>query len=272
MLFKKIKPTTNGCRHQKNLNKALLAKQTNLIKNLIKKSHKTAGRSTKTGHITSWHRGGGKKHLLKNLDLALKLNSNNSIIISVENNVSTTAFNSLNFELKNKFFFYSKFIHNSRVGSLIKHHKNFKTQNLADSTSLKNLPAGSLISNIVFKKKTVYAKAAGTKIQLLANTKNFSKIKLPSKKIITVSSKTLATLGSNSNIYSKLTYFGKAGRARHCNRRPIVRGIAMNPVDHPHGGRANGGKPSVTPWGLPTKSKFSLKKRKKHYVKISLER
>ena len=67
-----------------------------------------------------------------------------------------------------------------------------------------------------------------------------------------------------SNLQHNLTYLGKAGRNRLMGRRPIVRGIAMNPVDHPHGGRTNGGRPSVTPWGLPTKGGFYLKKRKKN--------
>jgi large subunit ribosomal protein L2 len=73
-------------------------------------------------------------------------------------------------------------------------------------------------------------------------------------------------LGSVSNEKQNLICLGKAGRNRNLGRRPIVRGIAMNPVDHPHGGRTNGGRPSVTPWGLPTKGGFYLKKRK--YVKI----
>jgi large subunit ribosomal protein L2 len=81
-----------------------------------------------------------------------------------------------------------------------------------------------------------------------------------------VSVDSYATIGVVSNNQHNLTYLGKAGRNRNLNRRPVVRGIAMNPVDHPHGGRTNGGRPSVTPWGLPTKSKFYLKKRtrKKH--------
>ena len=71
-----------------------------------------------------------------------------------------------------------------------------------------------------------------------------------------------ASVGVVSNEKHRLLVYGKAGRNRNLGRRPIVRGVAMNPVDHPHGGRTNGGRPSVSPWGILTKSKFKLRKKK----------
>ncbi len=76
-----------------------------------------------------------------------------------------------------------------------------------------------------------------------------------------ISNESYVSIGSVSNEKHNLIVKGKAGRNRNLGRRPIVRGIAMNPVDHPHGGRTNGGRPSVTPWGLPTKGKFYLRKK-----------
>jgi large subunit ribosomal protein L2 len=88
------------------------------------------------------------------------------------------------------------------------------------------------------------------------------KIKLPSGKLIIVSCNSIATLGYIGNASFKQTRIGKAGRNRLSGHRPSVRGIAMNPVDHPHGGKSNKGMPPVTPWGLPTKNKPTVRKYK----------
>jgi len=129
---------------------------------------------------------------------------------------------------------------------------------------------GTIINNISFGAytKSKFVRSAGTYAQLIQINKKVAKIKLSSNKIITIPSNSYATIGMVSNEKHNLICLGKAGRKRNLNRRPIVRGIAMNPVDHPHGGRTNGGKPSVTPWGLPTKSKFYLKKKKKNYEQV----
>jgi large subunit ribosomal protein L2 len=83
---------------------------------------------------------------------------------------------------------------------------------------------------------------------------------MPSNKILKVSVKNFATLGIISNVLANKVIIGKAGINRHLGKRPSVRGIAMNPVDHPHGGRTNGGRPSVTPWGKPALGKPTVKK------------
>ena len=87
------------------------------------------------------------------------------------------------------------------------------------------------------------------------------KIKLPSSAILTLPIESYATLGTVSNKLHNLEVIGKAGRNRLKGIRPSVRGIAMNPVDHPHGGRTNGGMPPVTPWGKPTRGKPTVKKK-----------
>jgi large subunit ribosomal protein L2 len=90
--------------------------------------------------------------------------------------------------------------------------------------------------------------------------KNFVKLKLPSGKIVELENKCFATLGSVSNPNHSLCILGKAGKKRYKSKRSIVRGVAMNPVDHPHGGRTNGGRPSVSPWGKLTKGVPTRKK------------
>lgn len=132
-------------------------------------------------------------------------------------------------------------------------------------TNLSLIPAGSIISQISNKSltKVNFIRSAGTYGQVIQVTPNTCKIKLPSNKIIQLPTSNFATVGSVWNEGHNLTVKGKAGRNFNLGRRPVVRGIAMNPVDHPHGGRTNGGIPSVTPWGLPTKSKFYLRPKKK---------
>ena len=135
---------------------------------------------------------------------------------------------------------------------------------LPHSTKLKNIPTGSLIHSLTNSfnlDKVCFARAAGTFCQIIQRSVNIIKVRLPSGKIIELSPEVYATVGVLSNAQHNLVYLGKAGRNRLKGRRPIVRGVAMNPVDHPHGGRTNGGRPSVTPWGIPTKGKPTVKKK-----------
>jgi large subunit ribosomal protein L2 len=124
------------------------------------------------------------------------------------------------------------------------------------------------------KKKGQIARAAGTFVQLIQKTKDYGRVRLPSGEQRLVPIQATATLGVVANENQWLATVGKAGRSRWKNRRPKVRGVAMNPIDHPHGGgegKTSGGRPSVTPWGKPTKgpktsrsrNPFVLVKRKK---------
>jgi large subunit ribosomal protein L2 len=174
-----------------------------------------------------------------------------------------TSFTSLNFDLKNKNFFRTLSTSSVHPGTLLTCNNRFKDLKLGDRTQIKYVPAGSLINNL--SKSTCcgskFIRAAGTCGQIVQLGLHDAKVKLPSGYVTTVDTNGFATVGSLSNNQNNLKRLGKAGKNRMLGRRPIVRGIAMNPVDHPHGGRTNGGIPSVTPWGLPTKCKFYLKKK-----------
>lgn len=263
MKIKILKPKTNGLRHQVIIQKNLLSKRNNIIKTLGKGLSKKSGRSSCTGRITVRHIGGRNKRVYR--EISLSYIKSNSIVINVMYDPFRNAFVSLNFDLNKKFFFKSLATESVLTGSLIQEnqHKLFDLR-LGFRTSLLNIPTGSLFHSL--KKNgninTKYSRAAGTFCQLIQKDNINSKVKLPSGLVTSVSIDSLGTLGVISNKSYNLIMKGKSGKNRHRGVRPCVRGIAMNPVDHPHGGRTNGGMHWVTPWGIPTKGKITVKKKK----------
>lgn len=256
----KKKSNTNGTRHQLNLQKNLLSKNNKLIKSLNKGFKINCGRSSITGHITVRHKGRGCK---KNYRYINFFNSNYySIILAIFYDPNRSAFINLNYNFENELFFNTIATNNVLPGSITFCTNSFKELKLGCRTLLKNLPTGSLIHSIStsYFSKTKYIRSAGTFCQIIQKDLNFCKLKFPSGKIFKLSSTGYATIGVISNLKNNLIILGKAGRNRLKGSRPSVRGIAMNPVDHPHGGRSNGGKPCVTPWGIPTKGKPTVKK------------
>ena len=130
------------------------------------------------------------------------------------------------------------------------------------------IPVGSFIHNISLKnnKKAQLSRSAGTSSQLIEKTSKYCRIVLSSGEHKFLSSTCHATIGTVSNEFSFFKKINKAGRNRWLNVRPTVRGVAMNPIDHPHGGgegKSSGGRSSVTPWGKPTKNGKTRKKRSK---------
>lgn len=268
----KKKPITPGTRHLINIEKSVLLKTDKLFKTLYKYQYKN-GRSSITGHITSWHRGSGCKNLYRNVE-SDGFNKY-AINIGISYDPNRSAFISNNFDLYSKKFYNSTSVANSTAGAILKQVENLEEKNkqlyvklnqlnLGFRKHLEKFPIGSVINSIALNKnnKIKFAKAAGSKAQLIRVDKEYISVKVSTGKLIYLPKSSVATLGTVSNRQHKLIVHGKAGRKRHLNRRPIVRGIAMNPVDHPHGGRSNGGRPSCSPWGILTKGKFKLKRRK----------
>jgi len=170
-----------------------------------------------------------------------------------------TSFVSFVFDILTKSFDFILSTDKNLPGSLLYSGKYWYDGKLGYSSLLYNLPSGVLINSL---SKLNYARAAGVCCQLLQKNKRSTKIKLPSNRIVNVTTlDTWATLGVISNRINKLLVKTKAGNNRLRGVRPSVRGIAMNPVDHPHGGRTNGGIHPKTPWGLPATSKSSVKKK-----------
>ena len=138
---------------------------------------------------------------------------------------------------------------------------------VGNSVPLRNVPIGSVVHCIELKpgKGGQLARSAGSYVQLIGKDLSYSILRLTSGEVRLVLSKCMASVGSVSNPDNKNRNDGKAGRSRWLGKRPHVRGVAMNPIDHPHGGgegRTSGGRHPVTPWGKPTKGKRTRSNKK----------
>ena len=127
-----------------------------------------------------------------------------------------------------------------------------------NAAPLKNIPIGTIVHNVELKpgKGGQLARSAGTYVQLVGRDGDYAQLRLSSGEIRRVRAECMASIGAVSNPDHQNVNYGKAGRMRWLGRRPHVRGVAMNPIDHPHGGgegRTSGGRHPVTPWGKPTK-------------------
>jgi len=265
MALIKLKPTSNGVRHQIRVKKSHLAKGKiiNIKPTFYNSYKKGCGRSRTTGHITSWHKGGGCKKAFSNINFSNE--SYMGIVICVMYDSYRNSFVNLNFDLKNRKFFKTLAVKDIYPGSVIECNSSKIDYRLGYRAQIKMIPPGSLIHNLCTNTHRISSiiRAAGTYGQIIQCDSKMAAIKMPSGKTLTVPNTSMATIGINTNTDFNLGVLGKAGKNRLRGRRPIVRGIAMNPVDHPHGGRTNGGRPSVSPWGKLTKCGFYLKKRNK---------
>ena len=262
MKIRKLNPITNGTRHQIILQKHLLSKNNKLNKIFLKGQKNQSGRSSSTGRITVRHKGGGCKKLFRIINFDnLKYFG---VVIAIFYDPNRSSFISFNYNFITNLFFNTLSTLSVTPGSLISCDTNIQDLRLGYRTTLKNIPTGSLIHSLYENngKTSTFIRSAGTFGQMIQKDYFNSKIRLPSGLIIEVPVNSFSTIGKISNIEHNLLCVGKAGKSRLKGIRPSVRGIAMNPVDHPHGGRTNGGMPSVTPWGIPTKGKPTVKKKK----------
>lgn len=262
-------PITPSQRHVIRLNDPNLIKKP-LIKQKIVGLKRNFGRNH-SGKITIWHRGGGHKKRYREINF-YRLAPTNGIVTSLEYDPNRTANIASIFDIEKKEYFYIIAPHRITVGNIVKSGINLKEFHLGYTTTLEKIPEYSIIHCLSKKKHkpAIYTRAAGGYAFLLKKSdKKHSIVQLPSGKKLMISSKCLATIGMISNEYNFMTKIGKAGRSRWLNKRPIVRGVAMNPVDHPNGGgegKKSGKK--YTPWGKPkcSKKKLSVKTKKQNKI------
>lgn len=232
--------------------------------NLLKKYKQNSGRNN-LGRICVWHKGGGHKRKYRLLDKK-NLNFFNRLI-SIEYDPNRSGFIGLFLNISKSSLFYDLVSSEQKIGGVYKFTKNVDETFVGNKMPLLYIPLGTLIHSLEYKKGrgSQYLRSAGIygKVQKKDFNLNIAFIKMPSKKLITVPLSCIATIGIVSNLFHKNKVIGKAGRNRWLNHRPTVRGVAMNPVDHPHGGgegKTSGGRPSVSPWGKLTRGKKSVKK------------
>ncbi|NDB83696.1 MAG: 50S ribosomal protein L2 [Alphaproteobacteria bacterium] len=236
---------------------------------------KSTGGRNNLGRITSWHRGGGHKQLYRIIDFKRKKLDIEAIVERIEYDPNRTAHIAL-IKYQDGEFAYILAPSKLKEGDMVISSISADIK-VGNSMKIKHIPIGSQIHNIEMKpgKGGQLARSAGSYAQLAGKDNGYAQIKLRSGELRMIPLECFATIGIVSNAEHQNEKLGKAGRKRWLGRRPVVRGVAMNPVDHPHGGgegKTSGGRHPVTPWGKPTKgkktrrnklsSKFIIKRRK----------
>lgn len=274
MAIKTYNPTSAGRRHQTCSAFDEITKTTP-EKSLLVSLKKTGGRNS-NGRITSRHQGGGHKQKYRIIDFRRDKRSIPATVASIEYDPNRSArIALLNYVDGEKRYILAPL--DLKVGDVVISgpEADIKPGN---SLPLRSIPLGTVIHNIELKigKGAQLARSAGTFAQLMSKEGKYSQVKLPSGEVRLVLQDCYATIGQVGNTDHENVNIGKAGRSRWLGKRPKVRGVAMNPVDHPHGGgegRTSGGRHPVTPWGIPTKGyktrtnktsdRFIVKKRSK---------
>jgi len=254
MAIAKSKPTSPGQRHVVRVKSEGLHKG-GPLRALVSKKSKSGGRNG-TGRITTRHIGGGHKQRYREIDFKRDKDGMVGAVERLEYDPNRTANIAL---IKYEDGEYRYII----APSGVKAGDNVQSGMDApiapgNCMALRNMPIGSVIHCIELKigKGAQIARSAGTSAQLIARDGNYATLRLRSGEMRKIHSDCRATLGEVSNSEHSLRKLGKAGANRWRGVRPTVRGVAMNPVDHPHGGgegRTSGGRHPVSPWGTPTK-------------------
>jgi large subunit ribosomal protein L2 len=265
MKLKNQKPLTSSQRHLIKLDtKHLKSKPT--LKSQLKGKNISHGRNN-SGKITVFHKGGGHKKKYRNINFK-RFYESTGITISIEYDPNRNSNIAAVYDLNRKNFFYMIAPKNLKIGDIVKSGLNIEAK-LGNSLPIIEIPVGSLIHNVSPKiaGPATISRAAGTFSQLKEKSLDYAKIQLSSGEQRLISSQCYATIGIVSNELSFLSKLGKAGRSRWLNVRPTVRGVAMNPIDHPHGGgegkKSGKGK---TPWGKFVKNKKTSNSINKHII------
>ncbi len=262
-MLKRLKPTTPGQRGRTVVDYSVLTVK-NPEKSLTSGFKRRKGRAT-SGRITVRHKGGGNKRLYREIDFKQDKFDVPAKVTTLEYDPNRSAFIALltYADGDKRYVIAEKSI---KVGDEVITSEKAPLKE-GNRMPLKNIPVGYFVHNIELQpnKGGQITRSAGSSAQVMANEKGYTQLLMPSKEIRKVLDSCLATIGIVSNTEYALVNHGKAGRSRWVGKRPTVRGSAMNPVDHPHGGgegrQGIGMKYPKTPWG---KHALGKKTRKKH--------
>jgi large subunit ribosomal protein L2 len=242
-------------------------KKKSLLKNKIKGLTNLAGRNN-SGKITSFHKGGGHKQRYRKINFNRKENSK-GIICSIEYDPNRNASIASVFDYIKKDFFYIIAPKKLNVGDIVESGINAEPK-LGNALPIEQIPVGSCIHNVspIVNKSAQISRSAGTFSKLKEKTLTHAIIELSSGEQRLISPKCYATIGIVSNDYFFLKKYEKAGQSRWLNRRPTVRGVAMNPIDHPHGG-GEGKKSGInkTPWSKSNNRGSTSNSKNKNIIK-----
>ncbi len=257
MALKQYNPTSAGRRALIGIDRSELWNG-KPVKKLTEGLTKSGGRNNR-GRITSFHRGGGHKRTYRTIDFKRTKFDVEGTVERLEYDPNRTAFIALVTYADGE---QAYILAPQRLGA---GDKVISSESAVDvkpgnTMPLERMPVGTIVHNIEMKprKGAQVARSAGTYAQYVGRDRGWAILRLQSGEQRLVHGSCLATVGAVSNPDHSNTNLGKAGRSRWLGRKPVTRGVAMNPIDHPHGGgegRTSGGRHPVTPWGKPTKGK-----------------
>ena len=251
-----FKPTTPSLRKTVKVNKTYLFK--GRPEKILTESQQPSSGRNNTGKITIRHRSGGAKKKYRVINFKRNTMDILGTVERLEYDPNRTAFIALiSYEDKPKEYIIAPT--DLKAGDTVMSSEKTDIK-IGNSMKLKNIAAGTSIHNIELKPGAgaKLCRSAGTFAQVLGSNESYIMVKLTSKETRLISGECMATIGVVSNSDNKNKKIGKAGIKRHLGIKPTVRGVAMNPVDHPHGGgegRTSGGRHPTSPWGLKTKGK-----------------
>ncbi len=267
MALKKFKPVTPGSRFRSTTAKDAVTRK-GPEKSLTEPLTRSGGRNHH-GRITMRRRGGGNKRKYRKVDFRRDKFGVRGRIAEIEYDPNRSAFIALvHYEDGEKR--YMLHVRGTGVGDVVSSGPDADVRP-GNAMPLERVPLGTMVHNVEMKpgKGGQLARSAGAGVQVVAKEGNYVTLRLPSTEVRRIHKRCLATVGQVGNADHNLRSLGKAGANRWRGRRPKVRGVAMNPVDHPLGGgegKASGGRPPVTPWGKPEGTK--TRKRKKESNKF----
>ena len=262
MAIRKYKPTSPGRRFQ-TVQTFDEITTNEPHKPLVETLHRSGGRNNH-GELTSWWRGGGHKRLYRIIDFKRDKKDIPGKVATIEYDPNRSARIALitYSDGEKRYILQPSGV---KVGDAVIAGDNVDILP-GNALPLKNIPLGTMLHNVELKpgKGGQIARSAGSSVQLVAKEGDYASVKMPSGEIRHIAIVCYATVGQVGNLDHENVSIGKAGRNRWLGKRPHVRGVVMNPVDHPHGGgegKTSGGRHPVSPWGLPTKG-YKTRNRK----------
>jgi large subunit ribosomal protein L2 len=263
MPVKRFRPTSAGQRFITVLdNKDLTKKKPE--KRLIEVKKKHSGRNN-NGHITVRHKGGGTRRQYRVIDFKRTKDAIPAKVAAIEYDPNRSArIALLNYRDGEKRYILAPA--GLKVGDVLESGPSADIK-VGNALPIKNIPLGTVIHNIELRpgEGGKLVRSAGSSAQLMAKEGEYAQVRMPSGEVRRIQVVCRATIGQLGNLDHENVVIGKAGRIRHMGKRPSVRGIAMNPVDHPHGGgeaRSTSGRPPTTPWGQMTMGKKTRRNKR----------